>query len=93
LTIKNIELKISTERAFESISINVSGIQRLAKKPKNRILLESFGINPDNFIPVVAAEISVEQWIRVLQFYAKKCEYQPARDILAGLKKIILGRI
>lgn len=92
MTIKINELKIGTEKAFESISINVSAIQSLAKNPKKRILLESFGIEPDNFTPAIAVEISVEQWVKVLQFYAKKCEYQPARDILARLRKIIMAK-
>jgi hypothetical protein len=88
---ENNELNIDTEKAFESISISVSGLQRLAKKHKSRILLESFGININNFIPVISAEISIEQWVRVLQFYDKKCKYKPAKDILAGLKKILRG--
>jgi hypothetical protein len=90
--LKNNDLKIDTEKAFESISISVSGIQRLARKPRSRILLESFGIDTNDFIPVVAAEISIEQWVRVLQFYAKRCKYEPAKDILVGLKKIIKGK-
>jgi hypothetical protein len=88
---ENNELNIDTEKAFESISISVSGLQRLAKKHKSRILLESFGINTDNFIPVISAQISIEQWVRVLQFYDKKCKYKPAKDILADLKKILRG--
>jgi hypothetical protein len=59
---------------------------------QSRILLESFGIDTNYFIPVVAAEISIEQWVRVLQFYAKRCKYEPAKDILAGLTKIIKGK-
>jgi hypothetical protein len=82
-------LIINTEKAFESISIRVSAIQRLARNPKKRLLLESFKIDTNNFNPVIATEISIEEWIKVLQFYAKKCDYQPARDILAGLKEII----
>jgi hypothetical protein len=90
--IKINDLKIDTEKAFESISIGVSGIQRVARNPKKRILLENFGIDIDNLIPVIATEISVEQWIRILRFYAKKCEYQPAIDTLAGLKRMIVGK-
>lgn len=87
--IKFDELKVSTEKALKSISINISGIQMLAESPKTRILLESFGINPYLFTPVPADEISIEQWIRVLQFYAKECKYNPAKNILARLKKIM----
>jgi hypothetical protein len=90
--IRNNDLMVDTEKAFESISISVSAIQRLARNQKKRRLLESFGIEPDNFTPVVATEITIDQWIKVLQFYAKKCEYQPARDILTDLKKIIFAR-
>jgi hypothetical protein len=86
---KSTDLKINTIKAFRSISISTSAIQRLAWNPKSRIVLESFGIDPDNFTPVLAVEISLEQWIRLLQFYAKKCRYIPAREILAELKKII----
>jgi hypothetical protein len=82
-------LTISTEKAFKSIFMSASAIQRLAKNPKKRIMLESFGIDPQNFYPVIAKEISAEEWIRILQFYAKKCEYQLARDILTSLKEII----
>jgi hypothetical protein len=85
------EMKINTEKAFRSISISSLAMQRLAEQPKSRILIESFGIDPHNFTPVVAVEIDIEQWIRLLQFYAKKCRYYPAREILAGLKKIIKG--
>jgi hypothetical protein len=85
------EMKINTVRAFSSIYISPLAMQRLAEQPKSRILIESFGINPHNFTPVVAVEINAEQWIRLLQFYAKKCRYNPAREILAGLKKIIKG--
>jgi hypothetical protein len=85
------EMKINTARAFSSIYISPLAMQRLAEQPKSRILIESFGINPRNFTPVVAVEINAEQWIRLLQFYAKKCRYNPAREILAGLKKIIKG--
>jgi hypothetical protein len=81
--IKIDKLEISTKKAFESIFVSASGIQRLAENPKSRILLESFGINPHHFTPVIAGEISVEQWIRVLQFYAKECKYNPAKDLLA----------
>jgi hypothetical protein len=87
------KLKIDTEEAFDSIGIRTSAIQRLAKAPKSRILLESFGINPDDFTPLLAEKISLEQWIRLLQFYAKKARYQPARSILADLKKLISGKI
>jgi hypothetical protein len=85
------EMKINTEKAFKSISISPLAMQRLAEQPKSRILIESFGIDPHNFTPAVAVEINIEQWIRLLQFYAKKCRYYPAREILAGLKKIIKG--
>lgn len=81
-------LTINTEKAFESISMPISAIQKLARNPKKRILLERFGIDPSNFSPVIATEISVEEWIKVLQFYAKKCEYQLAKDILTSLKEI-----
>lgn len=91
VTEKNTDLKINTKKAFESISISTLAIQRLAWNPKSRILLESFGINPDHFTPVLAMEISLDQWIRLLQFYAKRCRYSPARKILAELKKIIRG--
>jgi hypothetical protein len=86
VSIKKDELKISTEKAFESIFISVSGIQRIAEDPKNRILLENFGVNIHNFTPVIAEEISLEQWIKVLQFYAKECKYYPAKDILKKIK-------
>jgi hypothetical protein len=82
-------LTINTEKAFESIFMRASAIQRLAKNPKKRIILEHFGIDPQNFYPLIATEISAEEWIKVLQFYAKRCEYQLARDILASLKEII----
>lgn len=64
-------------------------MQRLAEQPKTRVLIESFGIDPYNFTPMVAIEITTEQWIKLLQFYAKKCRYNPAREILAKLKRII----
>jgi hypothetical protein len=91
VAIKNIKLKISTEKAFESIFIGASGMQRLAENPKNRILLESFGIESHNFTPVIAAEISIEQWVKILRFYAKECKYNPAKNILAELKKIMIS--
>jgi hypothetical protein len=86
-----IEFKIDTEKSFKSISMPVSAIQRLFKNRKDRKLLESYGIDPCNFDPVVAAEIDVEQWVKILLFYKKECRYKPAKDILAGLKKIITG--
>jgi hypothetical protein len=89
VTTKAGALIINTEKAFESIFIRVSAIQRLARNPKKRPLLERFEIDPNNFNPVIAKEISVEEWIKVLKLYAEKCEYQPAIDILAGLKEII----
>ncbi len=85
------KLKIDTEKSFKSISIPIPAIQRLAKNRKNRVLLERYGINPCNFDPVVATEIEMEQWVRILLFYAKECRYKPAKDILASLKKIITG--
>jgi GTP cyclohydrolase II len=92
VAIKKNDLKIDVEESFKSIFLTVSGIQRLARNPRNRILLESFGINIDNLIPVAAPEISIEQWVRILKFYAKRCDYEPAKDILAGLKKIVRGQ-
>jgi hypothetical protein len=91
MMIKIDDLKVNTEKAFNSIFIRVSAIQRLARNPIKRILLESFEIEPDNFTPVIVAEISIDQWIKILRFYANKCEYQPAKDILAGLNKIIIS--
>jgi hypothetical protein len=85
------EMRINTVKAFSSIYISPLAMQRLAGQPKTRILIESFGIDPHNFTPVVAVEINIEQWIRLLQFYAKKCRYNPAREILAKLKRIIKG--
>jgi hypothetical protein len=85
------KLKINTVKAFKSVYISVLATQRLSQNAKTRTLLESFGINPYNFTPVIAKEISVEQWIRLLKFYAKECKYKPAINILADLKKIITG--
>jgi hypothetical protein len=82
-------MKINTVNAFKSISVSHSAMQRLAQHPKSRELIESFGIDPHNFVPVVVTEIDVEQWIKLLQFYAKKCRYNPAKEILASLKGII----
>jgi hypothetical protein len=86
------DLKIDAEKAFKSISMPIVNMKGLCEKPKYRVILESFGIDPRNFTPVIADEISIEQWIKVLQFYAKKCNYVPAREILAGLKKIIKAK-
>jgi hypothetical protein len=85
------ELKIDPEKSFKSISMPIPAIQRLARNQKNRALLERYGINVCNFDPVVATEISMDQWVRILLFYAKECKYKPAKDILAGLKKIIVA--
>jgi hypothetical protein len=93
MPIKINKFKIDMEKSFKSISIPIPAIQRLAKNGKNRVLLERYGINPCNFDPVVAAEIDMEQWVRILLFYAKECRYKPAKDILADLKKIIIGNI
>jgi hypothetical protein len=86
VSIKKDELRISTKKAFESISISISGIQRIAEDPKSRILLEKFGVSPHDFTPMINEEISLEQWIKVLQFYAKECKYYPAKDILKKIK-------
>jgi hypothetical protein len=88
---KIIEFRVDTEKSFKSISIPVSAIQRLFKNRRDRILLESYGIDPCNFDPVVAVEIDTEQWVKILLFYKKECKYKPAKDILAGLNKIITG--
>lgn len=87
---KNSELKFDTEKFFMLISVPIAAIQRLARSEKNRALLESYGIDANNFDPVIATEICMEQWVRILMFYAKECKYQPAKDILVGLKKIII---
>lgn len=89
MKINNTDLKIGTEKAFSSIFLKATGIKIVAENPRTRISLEVFGINPDNFTPEIAPEISVEQWIRILRFYSERIKYQPARDILTGLKKII----
>jgi hypothetical protein len=85
------ELKFDTEKSFRSISIPVVAMQRLARSEKNRALLERHGIDVHNFDPVIATEICMEQWVRILIFYASECKYEPAKNILAGLKKIIIG--
>lgn len=82
-------MRINTSKAFQSIQVSPSAMQRLAEQPKTRSLIESFGIEPENFTPVIAVEISIEQWIVLLQFYAKRCRYYPAREILRKLKRII----
>jgi hypothetical protein len=86
-----VKMRIDTAKAFKSIHIDPSAMQRLAEQPKSRILIERFGIDPEKFTPVVAEEISIEQWIRLLQFYAKFCRYRPAKEILAKLRRIIKG--
>lgn len=83
------DFKINTVQAFRSIFIDISAIQRLSRNPKDRVLLESFGVDPNNFTPVVAEKIDLEQWVKLLQFYAKKTRYIPARELLAGMKKLI----
>jgi hypothetical protein len=83
------ELKIDTVKAFRSISIEISAIQRLCQGSKNRRLLENYGINLSNFDPVVAVEIDVVEWVKILLFYKKECRYKPAKDILTGLKKVM----
>jgi hypothetical protein len=83
------ELKIDTAKAFRSISIEISAMQRLCQGSKNRRLLENYGINLCNFDPVISAEIDVMEWVKILLFYTKECRYKPAKDILAGLKKVI----
>jgi hypothetical protein len=85
------ELRIDTAEAFRSISIEVSAMQRLCRFPKNRKLLESYGIDPCNFDPVIVEEIDVLQWVKILLFYKQECRLKPAKDILAGFKEIILG--
>jgi hypothetical protein len=92
MTLKKNELKIDAQKAFKSISMPIVNMKGLCEKPKYRVALESFGIDLENFTPVIADEISVEQWIKVLQFYAKKGNYMPAQEILAGLKKIIKAK-
>jgi hypothetical protein len=89
---KKHEMRINAEKAFRSISMPIVNMKGLCEYPKHRAILESFGVDPRNFTPVIANEISVEQWIKVLQFYAKKCNYIPAKEILAGLKKIIKAK-
>jgi hypothetical protein len=83
------ELKIDTVKAFWSISIDILAMQRLCRGAKNRKLLESYGIDCHNFDPVIAPEIDVIQWVRILIFYKEECRYKPAKNILAGLEKII----
>jgi hypothetical protein len=85
------ELKIDAVQAFRSISIEISAIQRLCQNSKTRILLESYGIDPFNFDPVIAAEIDMVQWVKILVFYKKECRYKPAKDILTDLKKVIIS--
>jgi hypothetical protein len=85
------KLKIDTVKAFKSISIEISAMERLCQFSKSRRLLESYGIDLCNFDPVAAAEIDMEEWVKILLFYKKECRYKPAKDILAGLKKVIIG--
>jgi hypothetical protein len=82
-------LKIDTAEAFASISIDIDAIQRLSQNPRDRVLLEHFGINVNNFTPVVVERIELGQWIKLLQFYAKKARYIPARENLAGMKTLL----
>jgi hypothetical protein len=89
--IKIVEFRVDTEKSFKSISMPVSAIQRLFKNRRDRILLESYGIDPCNFDPVIAAKIDMEQWVKILLFYKQECRYKPAKDILTSLKKIITG--
>lgn len=85
------KLKIDVVKAFRSISIDILAMQRLCQGAKNRRLLESYGIDPQNFDPVIASELDVIQWVKILIFYKQECRYKPAKDILAGLKKIIIS--
>lgn len=85
------EPKIDTVKAFRSISIEISAMQRLCQFPKSRKLIESYGIDPCNFDPVIAAEIDILQWVKILLFYKQECRLKHAKDILACLKEIILG--
>lgn len=84
-------MKINTMQAFRSINLDHLSMQRLAQNPKTQNLIRAFGIDPGIFTPTIAPEISAEEWIRVLRFYAEKAGYQPARDILTNLKRIIKG--
>jgi hypothetical protein len=85
------ELKIDTAKAFWSISIDILAMQRLCQGSKNRRLLESYGIDPRNFDPVISSEIDVIEWVKILIFYEQESRYKPAKNILAGLKKIIIS--
>jgi hypothetical protein len=85
------ELRINTEKAFSSISLETSAMQGLARNRINRVLLENYKIDLSNFDPVISTEIDIVQWVRILLFYKQECKYRPATDILTGLKKIIIG--
>jgi hypothetical protein len=85
-------LKINTEKAFSSISLETSAMQRLARSRINQSLLKNYEIDLSNFEPVISTEIDIIQWVRILLFYKQECKYKPAIAILADLKKIIIGR-
>jgi hypothetical protein len=89
---KTNELKINTEKAFSSISLETSAMQRLARSRINQSLLKNYEIDLSNFEPVISTEIDIIQWVRILLFYKQECKYRPAIAILTDLKKIMIGR-
>jgi hypothetical protein len=83
------DLKFDTAKAFALISIDINAMQRLSENPKDQVWLRRFGVNLENFTPVIAEEIELGQWIKILQFYAGKARYKPARRVLAEMKKML----
>jgi hypothetical protein len=80
-------MRINTKKALESISIDPSAIKNLAEHDESKKVLRQYGLNPDNYFPLLAGFISQDEWLNLLRFYAEKGGYKPAQDLLKSLSR------
>jgi hypothetical protein len=50
-------------------------------------VLRQYGVDPDNYFPLLAGSISQDEWVNLLRFYAEKGGYRPAQDLLKSLSR------
>jgi hypothetical protein len=80
-------MRVNTKQALESISINPSAIKNLAEHDESKKVLRKYGVDPDNYFPLLAGSISQDEWVNLLRFYAEKGGYRPAQDLLKSLSR------
>jgi hypothetical protein len=82
-------MKIDTLKAFRAIGIDPYNFKKLASKKRKEIKVFKIDIDIN---PVLSRRVDIVQWVRILLFYSRVCDYLPAKMMLEDAKRILLGR-